>query len=121
MMIWEGIDKRKFPRAQYETRILITNKGEDEVFETTTENVGAGGICVVLGKEFDLFKATQIEMHIPEKNRVIKCSGTIVWVIRKRLSMDPPDFKYDIGIEFIDIKEDDKEFIVDLVEEIIKR
>ncbi|MBF0252920.1 MAG: PilZ domain-containing protein [Candidatus Omnitrophica bacterium] len=120
MMIWEGIDKRKFPRARYECRILISSQGKDESFETLTENIGSGGICVVLGKEFDLFKTAQIEMHIPEKKRVVRCSGTIVWVIRKRISGKGHDFNYDIGIEFIEISDDDKDFIAALVDELIE-
>lgn len=118
MNIWAGIDKRKFPRVNYKCLIKITDRGREELFEAFTENIGAGGLCVVLGKEFDLFKTADIELHIFDNESPLKCKGTIVWVIRRSLS-ESGAYEYDIGIEFTEISESDKKRISVLVEDIL--
>jgi hypothetical protein len=119
MMIWEGIDKRKFPRVKYKCLISISDNGQSEVFDAYTENIGAGGICVVLGKEFDLFKTAELQIQLYEAAKPIECKGTIVWVIRRSID-DTGAFEYDIGIEFTSISKSDKESIVNLVDEVLK-
>jgi len=115
-MMWEGIDKRKFPRVKYRCKLRIAEKGKEEVFDTFTENIGAGGICVTLVKEFDLFKSAKLELSMSE-GKVITCDGTIVWVIRRK-GPDKEGNEYDIGIEFIDISDEDRQAIVRLVDEL---
>lgn len=118
MMMWAGIDKRKFPRVNYKCLIKIVDHGSEELFEAYTENIGAGGICVVLGKEFDLFKTAEIELYVFDNEEALKCKGTIVWVIRRTLN-DAGTYEYDIGIEFTEISEKDKNRIAVLVDDVL--
>ena len=119
MIIWEGVDKREFPRVSYRCLIKVKDHGRDETFETHTENIGAGGLCVVLSKEFDLFKTASIELFVEENGDPISCKGTIVWVIRRRDTNGPKDFIYDIGVEFTDISEENRQRIENLVNDIL--
>jgi len=118
-MLWEGIDKRKFPRINYKCKIKVVDHGREEVFETFTENVGAGGICVMLGKEFDLFRTAELEIYLEEKGEPIICKGTIVWVIRRRFAMEGKTLEYDVGIEFTDIDDKDRIKITSLVDDVL--
>jgi len=119
MMIWEGIDKRKFPRVKYQCNLRVIDRGKEDIFDTYTENIGAGGICVVLSKEFDLFKTAELDLQLSEPGDPIHCKGTIVWVIRRRNVNTPDVYEYDIGIEFTDIDEGDRKKIAALVEDIL--
>ena len=119
IMLWEGIDKRKFPRVNYRCLIRISNHGKEEVFETFTENVGAGGICVVLGREFDLFKMANLDLYLSEKGGPISCQGTIVWVIRRGPLHKNDTSEYDVGIEFTDIADKDKVKIANMVNDVL--
>ena len=118
-MLWEGIDKRKFPRAKYKCRIRIAEQGKEEVFNTFTENIGGGGICVVLGKEVDLFKTAKLELYLAEGEGPIRCGGAIVWVIRRQTGPGSGGYEYDTGIEFTDLGEEGRRRIAALVEEIL--
>jgi Tfp pilus assembly protein PilZ len=119
MIMWEGVDKRQFPRIKHKCLMRVSDHGKDEIFDTYTENIGAGGICVVLSREFDLFKTASIELNVDDSGVPIVCKGTIVWVIRRRIGDSSDKYEYDIGVEFTDIAEDDRLKIEDLVGEVL--
>jgi len=117
--MWNGIDKRKFPRAHYKCLIHISTKDKAETISTRTENIGEGGVCVVLSQDLGLFKGVFVELDL--ENGVplnIKCSGTIVWVVKKR-NMGDNKLNYDTGIEFVDLNEDSKSRVTKVVQKAI--
>ncbi|MBF0216465.1 MAG: PilZ domain-containing protein [Candidatus Omnitrophica bacterium] len=118
MIFWEGIDKRKFPRVKYKCLIRVADRGKEELFDAYTENIGAGGLCVILSREFDLFKTADLELYVAEKESSIKCKGTIVWVIRRVIGA-PASYEYDIGIEFTDMAGEDRNKISLLVDDVL--
>ena len=73
MMMWEGIDKRKFPRVNYKCLIKVAENGHDEAFAAYTQNIGAGGICVLLDKSVELFKSAVLEITLPDSRDPVKC------------------------------------------------
>lgn len=117
--MWEGIDKRRFPRIKHRCMIRVSGYGKEKVFDTFTENIGAGGICVVLDREVDLFKNAKLELYLTDKDSPISCKGTIVWVIRRRLGSQGKAIEYDVGIEFIDISDMDRKRISGLVDSLL--
>jgi hypothetical protein len=119
-MIWDGIDKRRFPRVNYKCLIRLSREGQEEVIETHTENIGAGGICVAIEKGFELFDPVSLEVHLSEGEKPIACNGTIVWVVKNHPIAKREKVTYDTGIEFTDIPEEDRERVSRLVDEIIK-
>ncbi len=118
-MMWDGVDRRRFPRAVCRCRIRVSTDGE-EVVDTFTENIGAGGVCVVLDKDFGLFGKVSLEMLPAEDEKPILCKGTIVWVVKRHGMHKTEPLKYDTGIEFLDISEEDRGRVSRLVEKIIK-
>ena len=120
--MWSGIDRRRFPRARYKCLIALRKKGSTKKLSTYTENIGAGGICVIIDEDLGLFQGTEIELDLGKKETgVIKCSGTVVWVIKKRDLKQKGGPKYDTGIEFVDIDEAGRDAIAGLVESILKK
>ncbi|MGB2661464.1 MAG: PilZ domain-containing protein [Candidatus Omnitrophota bacterium] len=120
MMMWQGIDQRRFPRVNYKCLIRMSRGGHEEVIETFTENIGAGGICVSIDVGFELFDTVVLEVYLTEGEEPIHCKGSIVWVVMRRPVVKTEKAKYDTGIEFIDIPENDRERVSMLVDEIIK-
>ena len=55
--MWQGIDQRRFPRAKYKCTVTIRQAGEPTVISTVTENVGLGGVCILLEKGLDILDA----------------------------------------------------------------
>lgn len=107
-MAWEGINRRRFPRANYACVVRIRRKGSAEAFHTRTENIGCGGVCVMLPKEIGIFSPVEIELDLESGEHKISCDGTIVWVVRRtEIDKDVPNF-FDTGIEFVNLKKEDK-------------
>ena len=118
--MWNGINRRRFPRANYNCTITIKSGGEvPKTIITQTENIGMGGICVVLKESINLFKDGELEIIIEDKGSPIRCKGSIVWVVKKTDPTDKSLITYDVGIEFIDIDDSDKDRIGRIVEKIL--
>jgi len=118
--MWDGINRRKFPRASYKCLISIKKRLTSRTISTQTENIGAGGICVLLKEDMGLFQGVDIELFMDEKRHPIKSGGTVVWVVKKS-SPKKGATVYDTGVEFIDIRPEDREKISEAVEEILEK
>jgi Tfp pilus assembly protein PilZ len=119
-MIWEGINKRKFPRVSYKCLIRVSEEGVEDTIETFTENIGSGGICVVLEKRLGLFEKVSMCIFIEEGANPIECRGSVVWVVKSNSSVRSEVDLYDTGIEFQDIKAEDRKRISTLVVDILE-
>ena len=118
--MWDGMNRRKFPRANYKCTIRVKTKDEkSRNIEAYTENVGQGGISVVLNENMELFKDVGLEVVLQNDSAPIRCDGTIVWVVKKSEPRDKKAVMYDIGIEFLNLKEADRKRIEKVVEKIL--
>ena len=118
--MWNGINRRRFPRANYKCLISIQKRLTSKTISTHTENIGAGGICVLLKEDLGLFQGVDIELYLDEAKPPIKSGGTIVWVVKKSEPKQKGVYMYDTGVEFIDIRPEDREKITEIVEDILK-
>jgi hypothetical protein len=118
--MWNGINRRKFPRANYKCLISIKKRLTAKTISTHTENVGAGGICVLIKEDLGLFQGVDLELFLEEGKSAIKSGGTVVWVVKKSEPRQKGAYLYDTGIEFIDIRPEDREKLTEIVEEILK-
>ncbi|MFH1552954.1 MAG: PilZ domain-containing protein [Candidatus Omnitrophota bacterium] len=119
-MMWEGINQRKFPRVNYKCRIRVSKGAWKESIDTLTENIGAGGICVALEKDFALFDVVSLELFLGDGEDPVICSGTIVWVVKQHPMTQAEKVMYDTGVEFQDISEKDRERVSRLVNKILE-
>ncbi len=119
IMMWDGIDQRKFPRVNYKCRIRVSRDGKEEVIDTFTENIGAGGICVILDRDFGLFEEVALEIFLEDGDRPILCKGAIVWVVKRHPAVKTETVMYDTGVEFLDIADADRDRVDHLVQDIL--
>jgi len=120
--MWDGINRRRFPRIHYKCLIHIKKEKATKTISTHTENVGAGGICVVLDEDLGLFQGVNLELAL--ENGVpsnITCSGTIVWVIKKHPVKEKGGMQYDTGIEFVDINDEGQNRVSKIIEKELKK
>jgi hypothetical protein len=120
--MWDGINRRKFPRIHYKCMIYIKKADTTKRISTYTENVGAGGICVVLNEDLGLFQGVNLEIAL--ENGVgtsVACSGTIVWVVKKHLVSKKNALQYDTGIEFVDMDKEGESRISKIIEKELKK
>lgn len=118
--MWNGIDKRRFPRANYQCVIRIRRFKDPEAIYTQTENIGVGGICVFLDRSLKLFEEVGLELIIEDSSSAIECMGKVVWEISRKDIKDKKQ-TFDVGIEFLDLNEKDKARIEIIVEEVLSK
>ena len=102
------IERRKFPRANIKYQINVICAGEvidghpqNYIFHTYTENIGEGGIKVILEKEIKAGSLIKLELFISEKESLpVECNGTVIWTKRANPETTKPDLFY-TGIQFI--------------------
>ncbi len=120
---WEGLNRRKFPRVNYPCLVVIRNSGEDakdSIILTHTDNVGIGGVCVVLKKDVKMFSEVELELDLLDLGEHICCNGKVVWNVQRRREVGKKPLFFDIGIEFIDIVAEDQKRLERIVERLVK-
>ena len=109
-MTWEGMDRRKFPRVMYPCMVKVeSSDGYRASTLTHTENVGLGGICVILKNEIKLFTSVEMEVDLLDLNEHITAKGKVVWSVRRKSIESVKPLFYDIGIEFTEISKRDQD------------
>ncbi|NLE64505.1 MAG: PilZ domain-containing protein [Elusimicrobia bacterium] len=120
-MAWEGLNRRRFPRVKYPCLIKIREEGRpEEAILTHTENISVGGVAVIVKRAFELFAPISIEIDLMDGEEQISCRAKIVWVVRRKaVEAEKPSF-YDLGIEFVDMVDEDRGRIARAVEHLVK-
>lgn len=113
--MWAGINRRKFPRANYPCKITVKRKDHPDSVSSQTENIGVGGICALLTKDLGIFAPVEIQLDLQDNKPAIECEGTIVWIVTKK----GKDTIFDTGAEFTNLKRKDAERINLIVEKVL--
>ena len=115
-MGWDGVEKRKFIRANFPCKILIYTPQKHTIV-SHTENIGAGGVRVIIDENLNISSFVGLEVLMNEAQ--IICKGRIVWVVEKSGSNKSEPNIWDTGIEFYEIAEKDKKIIAGFINTII--
>lgn len=118
---WDGLNRRQFPRVMYPCLVILRHQGEDpEIILSHTENVGIGGLSVIIKKNIPIFSEVSVEIDLLDLAKHIKCDGKVVWSVKREYVNSKKPAFYDLGIEFEDLPVKDKKrleaAIGDLVE-----
>ena len=119
-MVWQGIDRRKFPRANYKWLVTVRNKAGMQTFTTQTENIGAGGVCVILPDPLEIFAPVDLVITLLHGMPPLKCAGSVVWVVKSMGSKKTKAICYDTGIEFVNITQEYLAKIKKIVDDLMK-
>lgn len=108
------IEKRRFPRASIACKISTIFGERLLVFESHTENIGEGGIRVILEENLNISTIVDIELFLSEKELPIRCKGEIAWDKEMKPEKIRPRL-FDTGIKFTEINDYAREEIRKLV------
>jgi Tfp pilus assembly protein PilZ len=112
--MWGGMNKRKFPRANYNCEIFIKKSFFSKKIKAHTENIGVGGICVVLNSRLSAFQDVNLTLILGSGSEPITCRGKVMWEVKKDLPYKKA--LYDTGIEFVSLENGDRSRIEEIVE-----
>jgi len=100
--LWDGFNKRKFPRLHLTCEVSIQPVGKPKTFTASTEDVGMGGVSVLLAEPLERFDRCKISLELKDGEPPVQVTGRSVWVIP---SQDRKSAKknFDTGLEFLDM------------------
>ncbi len=121
---YSGLERRKLPRIRDNIFIIgDLRSSPGEKFKALTRDISAGGL--MFETERDISKDTKVELEICQPmNRdktMIFCIPVLGKIRRVREidkdNFEPGENKYKVGVEFSEIKEEDRQKIIKYVEE----
>ncbi|MCB9771540.1 MAG: PilZ domain-containing protein [Candidatus Omnitrophica bacterium] len=122
MSPWDGLNRRRFPRVNYPCQVVVRNEQDQkDVILAHTENIGVGGVCAILKKGLPMFAPVEVELDLLDFEDHVKCQGKIVWSVRRKSNEENKPMFYDIGIEFVDINDRDRERVEATVQRLVKQ
>lgn len=99
--MWDGFNKRKFPRLSIHCEIDILSAIQKAPIRTDTENIGIGGVCVILDKALERFSHCRITLDLIDEE--VRCDAKVVWVVPTRAGKGSKK-RFDTGLEFIGLE-----------------
>ncbi|HXV27347.1 MAG TPA: PilZ domain-containing protein [bacterium] len=119
--MWDGFDKRKFPRLRLQCEIVIEPPDANTPpIRAVTENVGEGGVCIIQDKPLERFSRCHLRLELDKDLPRIECAGKVVWNIPHREPLGREN-KFDTGIEFLEMKPEDREKIRSFIQSILPK
>ena len=121
-MSWDGLDRRKFPRVIYPCLVTLCLEGkEKETILSHTENIGLGGVCVTFKNHVERFTPVEVQIDLLDMQEHLKCSGKVVWNVRRKALEERKPLFYDIGIEFGELKDSDRKRLTAILKNLVDR
>ena len=121
MKKWDGLNRRKFPRIKYPCMIVLHDGSSEEPILTHTVNVGIGGVCIVAKKDIKMFSKVDIELDLLDFSEHIRCSGKVVWNVKRGPDAESKPLFHDMGIEFEDLSETNKKRLLEIIETLVDK
>jgi len=113
--MWDGFDKRKFPRLNLRCELVLRHPSEEQVLRTQTDNVGAGGVCITLERRLERFSEVLLRLELDPHLPWIECQGKVVWAIPSR-EVGSKKESFDTGIEFVGLDHGHQDLIRSYIE-----
>ncbi len=121
---YSGQEKRKFRRIENPFFISYRSEGDHSfgVSKAIGENISGGGLMFEKENSFHAGAVLYLEIYLlsnPTEDKIYSTptKAKVVWLNRKKnVSKEPGSNKYQIGLEFIEIKTEDRERIIEYAE-----
>jgi hypothetical protein len=100
-------EKRQFSRVTLVCKVAVMYGDRMLMLNAHTENLGIGGMRIILGEFLIANAELEIELFLPDKGKMFKCKGKVAWSKEMTPKGINPRF-FDTGIEFTKIEESDR-------------
>lgn len=119
-MYWKPVvpERRESPRVN--TAMSVQYRGirqtDDSVVGAIARDISVGGIRLLVNEFVSVFTRLVLEVALPSSPKPVTVISKVAWV-RKR----PHGEQYEVGMQFMDIAEEDRRDISDFIEKSIPR
>jgi c-di-GMP-binding flagellar brake protein YcgR len=109
------VERRKFPRLVADVVVEYSVIAKEPEKETSvTKNISAGGICLIVYEDIEINSILSLKILLPVSKSPLQAKGKVIW--KSEFSIDSEQReRYDLGIEFVEIKELDRQKIFQYV------
>lgn len=107
-------ERRKFVRLDLNTG--VNWRKDDEASDrtiygkSTTKNISGGGVCLIMDQAVKIGDKLHLEIELPTK-KIIYSEGVVIWVEKFEIIGGRYEKRYDAGVEFSEITDEDREEI----------
>lgn len=99
-------ERRKYIRLETPVNVIYNTVGGEKFYTTVSKNISADGIRLETpDRSLQVSDILELKLIIPGTKNPVHANGKVVWKTKSSLEDNAP---YDIGIEFIQIEEDNK-------------
>ena len=120
--MWDGVNRRRFTRAEYPCLITLRkNTVPAQALLTHTEDISVLGVRVIIKQKIEIATEVALEIDLKDTLPTVFSKGKIKWVEELASKEKEKPLRYNTGIEFITLKDEDKERIQDIIKYISSR
>lgn len=109
-------DRRQFPRLEENLPVRYSKSSktpaDDTYQKAIRQNIGVGGVKLILDEKLEVGTLLAIHLDLPSASgpSPVFATARVAWVEQE------PEDRFGVGMEFIDIDEEDRKKILDYVE-----
>ncbi len=112
-------EKRRFPRVRADFGVQYKIKDSDSrPIKAVSVNIGERGIMMKIPKQLDIGTILELKITLPSPHVTISTLARVVYVLDNYWDEYPP---YRCGVEFLELKEKDREAVRKFVNEAITK
>ncbi|MFH1691453.1 MAG: PilZ domain-containing protein [Candidatus Omnitrophota bacterium] len=115
-------EKRRYPRLDINVNInwkkVVENTASDTVVRGVSKNISEGGICLIVYERLNIGDVVVLDIELPV-GKVIKSRGKVAWV--KDFEIIGREKGYDVGVELIDISQQDRDILRNFVFKLLNK
>ena len=114
--MWDGVDRRRFRRAKYPCLITLRkNTVPEQALLTHTEDISVLGMRVIIKQRIEIMTEVGLEIDLKDTLPSVFSRGKIRWVEELASKEKEKPSRYNTGIEFIAVKDQDKGRIQNII------
>jgi c-di-GMP-binding flagellar brake protein YcgR len=102
-------ERRKFVRLNAMADVIYRKRdvSEQETL-SLSRNIGEGGICLIAYDDLKKADVLDLQIYLPDDPKHIPAVGRVAWVNEFVVGDASGGRRLDVGIEFLEIKEEDR-------------
>jgi c-di-GMP-binding flagellar brake protein YcgR len=102
-------EKRKYIRLNLLADVIHKKRAPTEQEKLMLmKNISSGGICIIVYEKLKVSDVLDLKIYLPGENEPIDIVGRVAWLKEFSIGDSNVGKRYDAGIEFIKINEQDR-------------
>ena len=110
---YSGAERRKYARLRASIVEYCPIERSTVREMTFTENLGGGGICFLASERLQEGTLLSLKIYLSNMSQPISAKGKVAWIQNSSFLDSRKSQNYDLGVEFIEIDEEDRKKILD--------